>query len=298
MSGQSSSFLALSVLALAGSMAWPAAAQDSESEEATATEGEKKDVEDEAPPPKKKGKEEETTPPETASGESSAVEEPGRTYYFVGARYRGIIIPKFMMNFFGEGGRTVYVNGFGPEVGIRKDGFEYNLSIWYAPYSMVKTPFKASNDEIDAWEIVWSSVKVIYLTSDFLWSHEFSPEFALNYGLGAGIGFVFGDLHRNQAYPPYAGADPYRWSTCRGPRDPAIVATNNNFYCDAIPDHNHYGDYTEPSWANGGSKPIIFPWLALQTGLRFKPHRNFVARLDLGLGTSGFFFGLGLDYGI
>jgi hypothetical protein len=281
-------------------MARPAAAQDSESEEPAATQGEKKDVEDEAPAPKKKGKKEESTPPESSSGESSAVEEPGRTYYFVGLRYRGIVIPKFMMNFFGEGGRTVYVNGFGPEVGIRKDGFEYNLSAWYAAYSMVKTPFKASNDEIDAWEIVWSSVKVIYLTSDFLWSHEFSPEFALNYGLGAGIGFVFGDLHRNQAYPPGgdANVDPYRWNTCRGVHDPGFVAPNGNFYCDDIADHNHYDGYTEPSWANGGSKPIIFPWLALQTGLRFKPHRNFAARLDLGIGTSGFFFGLGADYGI
>jgi hypothetical protein len=292
MSGHSSSFLAYSVLALAGLMARPAVAQDSESEQPAAEEGGKKDVEDEAPPPKKKGKKDESTPPETSSGESSAAEEPGRTYYFVGARYRGIIIPKFMMNLFGDGGRAVYVHSFGPELGIRKDGFEYNLSIWYAAYTMEKTPFKASSDGEEAWEIVWSSIKVLYFTSDFLWSHEFSPEFALNYGLGAGIGIVFGDLHRNQAYPPYPGADPYRWNTCVGQGNP------DPFYCDSNPDHNHYGGYTEPSWAGGGSKPVIFPWLALQTGFRYKPHRNFAARLDAGFGISGFFLGLGLDYGI
>ncbi len=297
MSGQSSSFLALSVLALAGSMPRPALAQDSESEEPAATPGEKKDAEDEAPAPKKKGKKEESTPPASA-GESSAAEEPGRTYYFVGARYRGIIIPKFVMNFFGEGGRTVYVNSFGPEVGIRKDGFEYNLSIWYAAYSMKMTPFKASNDPVDAWQLVWSSVKILYFTSDFLWSHEFSPEFALNYGLGAGIGFVFGPLHRNQAYPPTNGASPENFVRCNGPLNPDTRASNGTPYCDDNPDHNQYGTYTEPSWANGGSKPVVFPWLVLQTGLRFKPHRNFAARLDLGLGTSGFFFGLGADYGI
>ena len=50
--------------------------------------------------------------------------------------------------------------------------------------------------------------------------------------------------------------------------------------------------------ADGGSKPMIFPWLVLQTGLRYKPHRNFVARLDAGFGTSGFFLGLGADYGL
>ena len=67
-------------------------------------------------------------------------------------------------------------------------------------------------------------------------------------------------------------------------------------YCGT--DNNHYGSYTEPSWADGGSKPIIFPWLVFQTGFRYKPHRNFVARLDAGFGTSGFFFGLGADYGL
>ena len=51
----------------------------------------------------------------------------------------------------------------------------------------------------------------------------------------------------------------------------------------------------EPSWANGGSRPIVFPWLAVQTGLRYKPHRNVVFRLDLGVGTSAFFFGLGAE---
>jgi len=67
-------------------------------------------------------------------------------------------------------------------------------------------------------------------------------------------------------------------------------------YCDMSNDH--YGDYTEKSWTDGGSKPILFPWFVLQTGLRYKPHRNFAGRLDLGFGTSGFFLGLGLDYGI
>jgi hypothetical protein len=296
MSVRSSQFLAYSVLALAGLMARPAAAQDSDSDGPEAK-GDKKDVEDEAPPPKKKkSKKDESTPPE--SGESSAAEEPGQTYYFVGARYRGIIIPKFMMNLFGDGGRALYIHSFGPEFGIRKDGFEYNLGLWYAAYTMDKTPFKASSDGVEAWEIVWSDLKVIFLTADFLWSHELSPEFAINYGLGAGLGFVFGELHRNQAYPPYANADPYHFSTCVGPGNPNVYAPNGAPYCDSNPDHNHYGNYTESSWANGGSKPIVFPWLALQTGLRYKPHRNFASRLDVGFGTSGFFLGVGLDYGI
>ena len=296
MSGHSSSFLAYSVLALAGLMARPAVAQDSESEEPAAEEGGKKDVEDEAPPPKKKGKKDESTPPETSSGESSAAEEPGRTYYFVGARYRGIIIPKFMMNLFGDGGRAVYVHAFGPEFGIRKDGFEYNLSVWYAAYTMDKTPFKASSDGEEAWEIVWSSIKVLYLTSDFLWSHEFSPEFALNYGLGAGIGIVFGDLHRNQAYPPTGSTDPYRWNTCTGARP--RPNPNGTSTATTTPTTTTTATTRSRAGPAEAANPSSSPGSRCRRGSGIKPHRNFVARLDVGFGISGFFLGLGLDYGI
>ena len=232
-----------------------------------------------------------------ASGDS-AVELPGKTYRFIGARYRAILVPKFMMNLFGDGGRTVLVHSGGPEFAIRKDGFEYNFGLWFANYAMEETPFKASSDGENAWEIVKSEIKVIYLTADFLWSQEFSPEFALNYGGGAGFGVVFGDLFRNQSVPPGANpqaGDPYKYEKCEGPTVDQNPDPNNGYCGD---DNEHYGDYTEPSWADGGSKPIIFPWLALQTGLRWKPARSFVLRFDTGFGTSGFFFGLGADYGL
>ncbi len=221
----------------------------------------------------------------------SPVEERGTTYRFVGLRYRAIIVPKFMVNLFGDGGRTVVVHGVGPEFAIRKDGFEYVFSAWYAGYGMKPTPFKASSDPDEAFEVVESKLKIIYLTADFLWSQELSPEFAINYGMGAGFGFVFGDLIREQSYPESGVAgDPYDYKVCTG------VGVPNAKYCGN--DNDHYNGYTEPSWANGGSKPIIFPWLALQTGFRYKPHRNFAARFDAGFGTSGFFLGVSGAYGL
>jgi hypothetical protein len=227
-----------------------------------------------------------------AEAGGSPVENPGQAYRFVGLRYRGIIVPKFMMNLFGDGGDTVYVNAFGPEFAIRKDAFEYNFSLWYASYSMDPTPFKASTDPAAAWEIVESEIKTIFLSADFLWSHDFSPEFAFNYGLGAGFGIVFGDLKRTQAHPGASGNP----NTGEGFVPCVAQGSPNPSYCGN--DNDHYGGYTEPSWADGGSKPILFPWFVLQTGLRYKPHRNFVSRLDAGFGTSGFFIGIGADYGI
>jgi hypothetical protein len=227
-----------------------------------------------------------------AEADGSPVELPGKTYRAIGLRYRAVIVPKFMMNLFGDGGRTVLANGFGPEFTIRKDGFEYDLSAWYTSYAMDPTPFKASSDGAEAWELVESHVKVLYLTSDFLWSHDLAPEFAFNYGVGAGLGIVWGDLDRTQAYPGKGAND----STGAGYQACSAPGVPNPQFCGT--DNNHYPGYTEPSWANGGSKPIVFPWLVLQTGLRYKPHKNFIARLDAGFGTSGFFLGLGADYGL
>ena len=227
-----------------------------------------------------------------AEAGSSSVELPGKTYYAVGLRYRAVIVPKFMINLFGDGGKTVLAHGIGPEFTIRKNAFEYNLSAWFASYAMDATPFKAKSDGADAWELVESKIKILYLTADFMWSQDIAPEFAFNYGVGAGFGFVWGDLKRTQAYPG-AGANS---STGAGYK-PCIAAGNPDAgFCGT--DNDHYSGYTEPSWANGGSKPVIFPWLTLQTGLRYKPHRNFIARLDAGFGTSGFFLGLGADYGL
>jgi hypothetical protein len=228
-----------------------------------------------------------------AEAGGSPVELPGKTYLFVGARYRTIIVPKFMINLFGDGGETVVVHGFGPEFIIRKNAFEYNLSIWYAGYFMDNVAFKAKDDGREAWEVVDSDIKSIYLTADFLWSQDFTPEFSLNYGLAGGLGIIFGKLDRFQAYNPGGGNDNTGegFVRCNGVGNPSPG------YCDGS--NNHYpGQYTEPSWTDGGSKPILFPWFVLQTGLRYKPHRNFAARFDAGFGTSGFFLGVGLDYGI
>ena len=235
-----------------------------------------------------------------AEAGGSPVELPGKTYMFVGARYRAIIVPKFMINLFGDGGKTVVVHGFGPEFAFRKNAFEYNLSIWYAGYGMDDTPFKSKDDKETAWELVNSELKSIFITADFLWSQDFSPEFALNYGLAGGFGIIFGDLYRVQAKPgsPSANGNTGEgYVRCSQPGDtvPNSMPPDASF-CDG--DNTHYGDNTEPSWADGGSKPILFPWLVLQTGVRYKPHKNFAARFDAGFGTSGFFLGVGLDYGL
>ena len=231
-------------------------------------------------------------------GPAESEARPGKSHIFLGLRYRGIVLPKFMMNLFGEGGATIYVNSFGPELAVQRDDFEYVLSVWYANYAMWPTPFRGKGEGDEDWELVTSRLKVIYFSSDFLWSRKLNKQFSFNYGLGVGLGVVFGELTRQAAYPgPNDDPDdPYdNWETCKGDGIPDPV------YC-ADPDgEEHYkgGDgYYEYNWYYGGSVPVVYPWLTFQTGLRWQPHPKFVARLDVGFGTSGFYFGLGADYGL
>jgi len=290
----------LAVMGCSSLLAGPVWAQDEEGgekagEEAGAeTPGEGDEAKGETPEAKEEVKP--TEPPVAAGADkSSPIEEPGKAYRFIGLRYRFILVPKFAMNFFGEGGRSVWIDNVGPEFSIRKDKFETIFSITYADFGMEDTIFRANGDPVEAWEMVRSEIWQIMLIADFLWSAEMSPEFSINYGLGAGLGLVFGDLFRSQLTPTgVAGAtptsDPYGWRKClRSEAQPTgFCETGDPFEEDV-----------EPTWANGGSQPIVFPWLAIQTGLRFKPHRNFAARLDVGIAAPGlFFFGLGADYGL
>jgi hypothetical protein len=225
--------------------------------------------------------------------DKSPVEAKGKSYYFAGIRARAIVVPTFIIEAFGDGGQTVMGPMIGPEFAIRKDGFEYDFAITYTTYPMDRTPFKAPTDPDQAMELVESHIKVLYFTTDFLWGHQFSPVVSLMYGGSAGLGFVWGPLYRSQAYRNAQGG----WSMCVGPNNPG----GPTGYCAPDPQHGdkqHFGMYEEPSWSGGGDKPLIMPWLALQMGLRIKPHRRFVGRLDFGIGIGQVFFGIGADYGL
>ena len=150
-------------------------------------------------------------------------------------------------------------------------------------------------------ELVDAHLKVLYLTADFQWSTQVSPAVAWTYGGGAGLGFVWGPLYRSQAYPNPSAEN--GWDYCLGPAAPGVPQPQQA-YCQPDPDITAAGDpqhwkgYEEPSWASGGSKPILFPWLAIQTGLRIRPDPKFVARLDVGIGFGQIWFGIGADYGL
>jgi hypothetical protein len=222
----------------------------------------------------------------------SPKEESTAKSYLLGVRYRGIFLPAGVLHWFIDGGESVYVNGLGPELAIQGDHSEYVLSAWIASYAMRPAAIKGARDAEEAWEIVQSKMKAVYLTFDYLWHSKLASSLDLSYGAGAGLGFLFGDLLRTQATlaPGGTRGNPKDYVRCTGVSSPSMN------YCDDLNDH--YGSYGEPDWLHGGAKPLVYPWLTGQLGLRYQASEKFVARLDLGVGTSGLYFGVGADYGL
>ncbi|HVH47817.1 MAG TPA: hypothetical protein VM925_36025 [Labilithrix sp.] len=232
------------------------------------------------------------------------VEElPGRSYFFVGLRYRGNVIPSFMLNMFVEEGKTIYTNMIGAEFDLRKDGFSLVPALSYHELGTGDILFKQKNtpDFVGNYSLVNSGMKVVYASVDLLWSAKLSKNVEFEYGAGFGLGAVFGDLEnswvRQDPNGPLSASDGRRFARCDAV-DPQVgngcnKADHQNSDVDKV------NGYKEPSWFNGGSKPALFPWISLpQIGLRIKPVKQFVTRIGIGFALTGFWFGLNAQYGL
>jgi hypothetical protein len=230
-----------------------------------------------------------------ASGIWDTAEDPTKPYRYVGARYRHVIVPQFVLNLFTEGGALTHVPVAGLEFGTRRDHLEYIFSLSYADYATGDLLIRGSGQPAFSNELVNSDLGVIFGKVEILYEIPLDKKsrFALLIGGGVGIGGVIGDLYRAQAYPKQLNADPTdptQWGRCTASGQPDIAYCSN--------DNQAFGKYAEPSWASGGSKPFVFPWIAVpQVSFRYKPLKFLQARVDAGLAlTSGFYFGGSIDY--
>lgn len=301
-------------LAVTGAEAAPTTDETADDEAAGATEG----AADEAA--------EEPADDEAADGDDDAVtaspisasddpydpsEDPSQAYKFIGIRFRDIIVPKFIMSLFADGGATVNVFSFGPEFIYRRDSLEFDLALSYADYSMDPFLFKGKDDPERSFERVWSDMKIVYATVDVMYEWPIDDgRFAFALGGGVGIGIVADHLYRHQVYPLDPNNvdpdDPDAWGDCTGVGNPNVTFPDANGqpqpFCDD--DNSHYPSadgtpYNEPSWANGGSKPFVFPWISLPAmSFRFKPVKQLQTRLDAGFSITGFYVGLATHYGL
>jgi hypothetical protein len=248
-----------------------------------------------------------STPPADQWSHTDVHEETGKTYMFIGARYRGNIVPKFLLNAFVDEGKTIYNNDFGFEFDLRKDGFSFVPGLHYMELGTQDMLFHQKNTPTNIpgnYSRVNSSMKTIMATVDLLWSTKLSPNVDIEYGAGFGVGVLFGGLVNNWVREAKAGevaeftADTGRgYIRCKtegegGPGSGCNKADHQNAQEAKV------GDYTEKTWADGGSKPFLFLWLTPDVGLRIKPVKEFEARVNIGFALTGPWFGISGYYGL
>jgi len=256
------------------------------------------------PPPEESASAAEPAPPPPPAKEwdtSDTKEDPTQRYYFVGLRYRGDVIPQFLTGLFVDRGATIFSNALGVELDSRKDGFSTVFALTYQNYNTGDILYLQKNQPTTAnnYSVVNSGLGAIYASVDVLWSLPIANHLDFEYGLGVGLGVVFGSLSDNWVYtttngPYYDPTTNQHFTKC-----PNQTADPN---CSTAAHQNasvaKVGNYTEPAGI-GGPKPILFPMVNIpQLGLRFKPIKQFEGRLGLGFSLTGFWFGLSGDYGL
>jgi hypothetical protein len=240
---------------------------------------------------------EDQTPREQHRDSTDPFEAQGQDYFFLGAFGRAVFIPGAIQGLFVAGG----IDGFNPGTGLtfnwRKDNFNIVANVWWNN-AVAEGYFRANGDPRTDMEFIDVDLGVIFINAEFLWSFPLVDWFAIELGFDLGIGFIYGDLVRTEAYESSTGADD--WRPCNGPNDP------NSAYCESPPAPDpcfnnsgaHYncreGNWTEP----GGDTPLVFPWIALpHFAIRFKPLHQLQIRIDVSYNLYAISFGGGVSYG-
>lgn len=219
---------------------------------------------------------------------------------WIGARFRGYLMPKFMVNTVFDSGATLFAPGGGVTLSTRVGDATFVFSVAYASYRAPEMPIKPVGKPDTEYEIVESDLQALFGTIDILWDKQLDSKghWHGRIGLGIGVGWMFlGNLYRTQAYPTKdSGDDPYLYAKCRGPNNPF----GSFRYCNQLDaDAEHYPGYTEPSWFDGGKLPTVFPFLAFpELGLSFTPAKNVGIDLEVSTTVSGLLLGLGFRYGL
>jgi len=235
---------------------------------------------------------------EEARSGTDPYEDPALNYYFLGFFYHHHFTPQFILNLFTDDSTAANNPALGLEFTYRKDEFDIVVRGWYQQYH-VDGPFRAAGDPEEDVEIVVSDLQTAFVGATFLWGTQFNDIIGLQYGIGIGIGGVWGDVVRTEARPAQAGEPGTNgFVACSGPND-----MRNPRYCEdsmATTDDDRAGHYNfvASKWNDGGSVPLLWFRVAPQLSLRIKPIKQLLFRADVGFDLfSGFFVGGSVAYG-
>jgi hypothetical protein len=237
-------------------------------------------------------------------------EDPKKSYFFVGATWRYVMLPQFVLEWFLDAAPSLATTGsFFGEFGWRKDGFQVTGQVGWMKWHF-KGPFQLAGDPVADTEWLRAKFNFLQATATITWSTAFADWFSLEYGIEAGFAILFGDMIRNEAYHKNG-----KWAPCptyaADPNWPPDVtkADDAALYCDtpingatisnaADEDGAHYNVKANHGIGNSGI-PHAVPVIGPRVSLRFKPIHQLVLRVDLPLPLLpyGFVGGVAAQFG-
>jgi hypothetical protein len=219
-------------------------------------------------------------------------------YFSAGAFMRGLVIPDFVLNWFVHYyGSSIFNGGGGGYFAFRRNGLTVTFEVWYAGFG-AQAAYNGTNNQ--PWEVdyVNSQLGVVFGNVAFQWAVPVNEWFAIDIGIGLGLGGVVGNMWRQDATPAAGGYVP-----CPGPGMGAPgycpnadtnPANDGTYQISGVPG---VSGHPNPFGFGGGLVPPIFPWLDIpRITLRFTPIRQIVGRIDLGYSVYSFNFGASLGY--
>jgi hypothetical protein len=204
-----------------------------------------------------------------------------------------------MLKLFLDEAPTVGNVGFGAIATHRdKRGFSIVMGLGYASYSF-DGPFRISGDPEQDTEYLTSSLGLIHLRGEMLWSTEIVPDkLSFEYGIGLDLGIVVGKMKRNEAFRSQPGAD---FQACSGPFAPPTISPAGVPYCE--PPRNLPSDAYNASGAHYNivekRVPPVAPIPMLPVlALRYTPLRELALKFEAAFGLMQFSVGLSAAYGV
>ena len=218
--------------------------------------------------------------------------------WWLGAYAQGAFVPSFMLKLFLDEAPTVANVNFGLIATHRdKSGFSLVLGLGYASYGF-EGPFRISGDPEQDTEFLSSTLKLLHLRGEMLWSTELVPNtLSFEYGIGLDLGVVIGELRRSEAFRASPGAD---FQPCLAPGvPPATVGFVP--YCEPptrFPSNAYNEMGAHYNVVEKRVPPVaLIPMLPV-LALRYTPIRQLALKFDFAFGLMQFAVGLSAAYGL
>jgi hypothetical protein len=217
------------------------------------------------------------------------IEEPNKAYYGIGVRARGVTTPSFMLDlFFDHHTGTINSAGFGLELIRRKRNLDIVLSVERASHNGKNGVWlDAGSDPGTADWVEFENFAFLSTDVSFIWHRPFSKFFALRYGAGLGVGFINGEMIRQDA----SGCTSSNLADPSGCRPAGANCDANGCTASSVKSVRS----TNNPKINDGVPPVL-PTINVLFGGRISISPHFTINLETGFHDFAFFGGVGTDY--